>query len=141
MQHGLSMSSLRFHHIGIAVPDLDAAVASYEKLLGCRLIDGPYEDPVQKARVCFLNTPEAGHPTIECVAPASPDSHVHRLIGKGAGAYHLCYEVPDLAAALETARAAGCLLVSGPVPAVAFGGRSIAWLYAPSRTLLELVER
>lgn len=132
---------MRFHHIGIAVPDLDAAVATYEKLLGCRLADGPYEDPVQKARVCFLRASEAGHPVIECVAPSSPDSPVHRLISKSAGAYHLCYEVPDMTAALESARAAGCVLVSRPVPAVAFGGRAIAWLYAPNRTLLELVEQ
>ena len=32
------------------------------------------------------------------------------------------------------------MVVSGPVPAVAFGGRQIAWLYTPTRQLFELVE-
>jgi methylmalonyl-CoA/ethylmalonyl-CoA epimerase len=31
-------------------------------------------------------------------------------------------------------------MVSDPMPAVAFGGRRIAWLYTPTRQLLELVE-
>jgi methylmalonyl-CoA/ethylmalonyl-CoA epimerase len=33
-----------------------------------------------------------------------------------------------------------CLLLGDPVPAVAFGGRRIAWLYTPTRQLVELLE-
>ena len=45
-----------------------------------------------------------------------------------------------IAAALEHAKAQGCLLLRAPVPAVAFAGRPIAWLMAPTRQLIELVE-
>jgi len=44
-------------------------------------------------------------------------------------------------AALARARSCGCLVVAAPVPAVAFGGKRIAWLYAPTRQLLEFVEQ
>jgi methylmalonyl-CoA/ethylmalonyl-CoA epimerase len=42
--------------------------------------------------------------------------------------------------ALEHFRAQRCVVLGGPVPAVAFEGRKIAWLYTPARELIELVE-
>jgi methylmalonyl-CoA/ethylmalonyl-CoA epimerase len=33
-----------------------------------------------------------------------------------------------------------CIVVAKPVPAVAFQGRRIAWIYTPSRQLFEIVE-
>jgi hypothetical protein len=77
---------------------------------------------------------------IELVAPLNDQSPIKRLLGKGGGVYHLCYEAADLDSAIAKLVAAGCLVVSQPVPAVAFSGRRIAWLYSPLRQLFELVE-
>jgi methylmalonyl-CoA/ethylmalonyl-CoA epimerase len=135
------MVSLRFSHIGIAVPNIDQALAVYHGIFGYTVRSGPFVDPIQKASVCFIATSNDGDVRIELVAPANDDSPVHKLLGKGIGTYHLCYEVDDIAQALRHVRSHGCLVVSEPVPAVAFDGRRIAWFYTPTRQLTELVER
>jgi methylmalonyl-CoA/ethylmalonyl-CoA epimerase len=62
------------------------------------------------------------------------------LAKSGGGAYHLCFETSDIDQALVHAKNNGCMIVSPPVPAVAFGGRRIAWIFTRSRQLFELVE-
>jgi methylmalonyl-CoA/ethylmalonyl-CoA epimerase len=133
--------SLRFSHIGVAVPNLERALAVYHGIFGYTVRSGPFVDPIQKASVCFIATSSDGDVRIELVAPASDDSPVNKLLGKGVGTYHLCYEVDDIGEALKHVRSHGCLVVSEPVPAVAFEGRRIAWFYTPTRQLTELVER
>jgi len=134
----LSKTSFVFHHIGIAVMDLEAAVQTYRRGLGYQLAGGPYVDPVQKARVCFLSTP--GSPLLELVAPAGDGSRIENLVRRGSGAYHTAYEVTDVHTALDELRAIGWITVQKPVPAVAFGGRLICWLYAPTQHLVELIQ-
>ena len=70
--------------------------------------------------------------------PTSPVSAVLQR-GRG-GLYHVCYAVEDLEAQIEKFYQAGCAVVSGPNPAVAFGGRRVAFLYTPQDDLIELVE-
>lgn len=139
------MPDFSFHHLGVAVPDIAAALPHYERIFGMRLVDGPYDDPIQKVRVAFLKrdplAPNTTDPCIELVAPLSPDAPVNRYLAKDAGAYHLCYEVGAVEEAISTMRTQGCLLVAPPAPAVAFGGRRIAWLFTPTRQLVELLER
>jgi methylmalonyl-CoA/ethylmalonyl-CoA epimerase len=53
--------------------------------------------------------------------------------------YHLAYLVPSLRDAIETMREQRGKLVAGPMPAVAFGGREIAFVVLPNRLLVELV--
>ena len=135
------MTSLAFHHLGIVVADLDKALESYREIFGYELLRGPYDDPIQQVRVCFIGSDDAGHPELELVAPLNEKSPVKTLLDKGGGAYHVCYQTLNIEEALSDLRAKGCSIVSRPVPAVAFGGSRIAWLYTPSRQLLELVER
>jgi len=65
---------------------------------------------------------------------------VRATLKKGASAYHMCYEVPDIDAAIAHLSENECLTVSAPVPAVAFDQRRIAWLLTPSFQLIELIE-
>ncbi len=134
------MVPFRVDHIGVAVPDIDRALAQYADTLGYRLWRGPFDDPLQQARVAFIRTDIAGEPTLELVAPLDAGSQVQRVLAKGNSLYHICYEVPDIVAAIAHLRQEKCLLVSGPTPAIAYDGRPIAWLYTPSRQLTELVE-
>lgn len=133
------MVALKFNHIGVAVPAIAQAVESYRAIFNYSVLSGPFEDPIQKVSVCFMGS-GGGDVTIELVEPLSEDSPVSRALAKGIGAYHVCYEVRDLEQAMAHVRANGCLLLGKPVPAVAFGGRHIAWFYTPARQLVELVE-
>jgi methylmalonyl-CoA/ethylmalonyl-CoA epimerase len=131
----------RLHHLGVAVPAIEAALSTYRDLFGYALVSGPFHDPLQKVSVCFVGSGRPGDVLIELVEPADGQSPVNKTLAKGIGAYHVCYEVEDLEGALAGARARGCVIVSQPVPAVAFGGRRIAWIYTPTRQLVEYVER
>ena len=135
------MTSLRFSHMGVAVPSLEQALTTYQELFGYTVCSGPFDDPVQRVSVCFLKTGDLGEPTLELVAPNGKDSPVDQVLAKGIGAYHLCYEVDNIESALDYVRSKGCIVISKPVPAVAFEGRRIAWFYTPTRQLIELVEQ
>jgi methylmalonyl-CoA/ethylmalonyl-CoA epimerase len=129
-------------HVGVAVPSLDPAAESLAKLFGYKVVSGPFDDPIQKVAVNFLTTSDDDdHTEVELIAPLGEDSPIRSMLAKGGGgAYHLCFETNDLEAALSHAKNNGCILVSGPVPAVAFQNRRIAWIYTRSRQLFELVE-
>jgi methylmalonyl-CoA/ethylmalonyl-CoA epimerase len=129
-----------FNHVGVAVADIASVLAIYQGLLGYLLLSGPFDDPIQKVTVCFLRD-NSGGPIIELVAPFGANSPILKILKAGGGAYHLCYEATDLDAILSEFSARGCITVSEPMPAVAFSGRRIAWLYTPAKQLLELVER
>jgi len=128
----------RPHHLGIAVDELDTAIRFYTESLDFDLLSGPFDDPVQKVSVCFIGSADSGR--IELVAPLDKESPVNRYLTKEIGAYHICYEVSDLNQAVQDLAAQGCLSLGQPVPAVAFAGRRIAWLFTPTRHLLELLE-
>jgi len=131
----------RLLHVGVAVPALDPAAESLAALFGYRVVSGPFDDPIQKVTVNFLAQGKEDVAEIELIAPLSDDSPVKSMLNKGqGGAYHLCFETSDIEEALNHAKANGCIVVSGPVPAVAFDGRRIAWLFTRSRQLFELVE-
>jgi methylmalonyl-CoA/ethylmalonyl-CoA epimerase len=133
------MDDFVFHHVGIAVRDLASASDSMQKLFGYHVSSGPFDDPVQRVSVCFLT--RGGDDTVlELVAPLGPDSPITRTLEKGGGTYHVCYEVADINAAVEHMKAEGGLVLSDPVPAVAFEMRQIAWLMTPARLLVELVQ-
>jgi len=132
---------MKFRHLGVAVSKLEGTLQSYAQLFGYKLISGPFDDPIQKVSVCFLGSGDPDDAVVELVAPLTEDSPVKGVLARGGGAYHMCFETPRLDEALTDVLAKGCLLVSKPVPAVAFGGRRIAWIYTPTRQLIELLEQ
>ncbi len=141
MTDKISSPGFTLHHLGIAVVDLDQSVDFYSQAMGLKTVCGPFDDPIQKVRVSFLA--EAGRevPNLELICPLIEESPINGYLKKGIGAYHVCYEVSDIAATLNDLRAKGCLIISQPVPAVAFAGRKIAWCFTPTKHLVELLER
>jgi methylmalonyl-CoA epimerase len=135
------MAFLRFSHIGVAVPSIKQALVTYQAVFGYVVLSGPFDDPIQQVSVCFLGTGEPGDLTMELVEPLGSDSPVTKVLARGIGAYHICYEVDDMEAALKYVRSKSCIVVSKPVPAIAFKGKRISWFYTPTRQLVELVER
>lgn len=132
--------ALRLHHVGILVREIEPAAARYVRRMGCGVRTAILHDPAQTADVQFLALPD-GLTLLELVAPDGPDSRLARAAAQGGGLHHLCYATPDLGGTVRDWRAHGFFLVREPVPAVAFGGRRIAWLMSADHVLIELVEQ
>ena|ERR1700712_337398 len=141
MVEGISELGFKLLHVGVAVKAIGPTTEALEKLFGYHVVSGPFDDPIQKVSVNFLSAGENDNVEIELIAPLTEDSPITSILAKnGGGAYHLCFETIDIDKAVKHAKDNGCIIVSQPVPAVAFEGRRIAWIYAPSRQLFELVE-
>lgn len=89
----------------------------------------------------FFHGCNAADPLIELVEPAEPGSPVTRFLELGGGLHHLCYEVDDLASHLDFRKSVRNIVIRFPVPAVAFGGRRIAWAISKDKLLMEFLER
>ena len=122
--------------MGVAVPDIAAALAFYRDVLG--LTPGPPET-ADGATIVSLTL---GESAVELLSSQDPDSPIARFLAKrGAGIHHICYRVPDLDHALDACRAGGYTLVD-EVPRRGAGGRRIAFVHpkATAGILLELTE-
>jgi len=97
------------------------------------------KDAVQGVRVSFVHPADPASPAIELIEPSGPCSHLEPFLARGGGLHHLCFEVPDLEEALSAVRDQN-KLVKPPCPAVAFGGRRIAWVCTRFGLLLEYLE-
>jgi methylmalonyl-CoA/ethylmalonyl-CoA epimerase len=126
-----------FHHVGVAVPDIEAALDYYVKLFGFEQIAEPVEVPPQKVRVCFIRA-EPGV-MIELVEGIGEGSPVSAMVEHGAKAYHLCYQVEDLDDAVRRLKAGGCLPIRR-FELRAHGLRRFAFLLTPDQQLFELCE-
>jgi methylmalonyl-CoA/ethylmalonyl-CoA epimerase len=126
----------RIAHVGVAVPDLDAALAFYRDVLGVTPRAPEAADGAAIASLPF------GEADVELLAPLAPDGPIARFLARrGPGIHHICYRVPDLDAALRACRAAGYRLVD-EAPRIGAGGRRIAFVHpkATAGILLELTE-
>ena len=90
----------RLNHVGVAVPDMDAAIAFWRDTMGASQICEPFDMPEQGVRVCFVDTPNGGT-QVELLSPLSDQSPVSSFLAKNplGGQHHLCFEVPDIASA------------------------------------------
>ena len=121
-------------HIGIAVSDLEAGIAFYEKL-GLKL-ESIEEVPSQKVKVAFF---PCGDTRIELLAPTAEDSPVAKYIEKkGEGVQHIAFAVDDLPAELAAKETDGILLIDKE-PRPGAHGAEIAFLH-PKSTLGVLIE-
>jgi methylmalonyl-CoA/ethylmalonyl-CoA epimerase len=132
---------LKLHHIGFVVASIAESAESLALSLGAVWDKKTVFDPVQKVHVTFFQGRNPLDPWIELVEPDGPESPVTRFLERGGGLHHLCYEVKDLDAHLQFCQTVGTLVIRPPVPAVAFGGRRIAWAKAKKRLLVEFLER
>jgi methylmalonyl-CoA epimerase len=128
---------IKIDHLGIAVRDLEAAIATY-KTLGLAAED-VCEVPSERVRVAFL---PIGESRLELLAPTSPDSPIARFLEKRKGLHHVCFLVDDLDAALADLKARGVALLDQQPRPGAFGSR-VAFLHpsAGDGVLLELKEK
>jgi len=129
------------HHLGFVVPSISAVAEEFAASISARWDGEIIHDPIQRVRVAFFSAVDARNPVFELVEPASDVSPVGNFLKKGGGLHHVCYEIDDLESGLREARGVGLVIVADPTPAVAFGGRRIAWVCSKRRLLVELLER
>lgn len=123
-------------HIGVAVPDVDAALRFYRDVLQVPT-RGPEE--ADGAKIVHL---EFGESEVELLEPIVADSPIGRFLAKrGPGIHHICYRVPDLDAALAACTAQGYTLIDA-TPRTGAGGCRIAFVHPKSTdgVLIELTE-
>jgi len=130
-----------FHHVGFVVASIQESVQGIAKSIAAEWDGEIIHDPLQAVRVTFLRRKHASDPLLELVEPVGDKSPVLAFLKRGGGLHHLCYQVDQLEKQLESDRSNGGLVVRPPLPAVAFGGRRIAWLYTKEKLLIEYLER
>jgi methylmalonyl-CoA/ethylmalonyl-CoA epimerase len=128
----------RIDHIGVAVDDLDSAIALYEGQLGMPL---QHRETVEQFGVeaALLGIGDAH---VELLSPTDPESAVGRFIERsGPGLHHVAYQTGDIDAALEQARSEGLRLIDEE-PRVGIRNSRVAFVHPKSTggVLTELVE-
>lgn len=98
----------RLDHIGIAVADVQAALAFYRDALGLH-VEPPEDVESQRVRATFI---PVGEPALELLEATAPESAIARYVEKrGPGIHHITLRVDDIAAALAQLKARGVRLV------------------------------
>jgi methylmalonyl-CoA/ethylmalonyl-CoA epimerase len=116
------------HHLGVAVDDLDEALATYAQLFGAEVehqatVDG------QGVRAASLRI---GEGRVELLEPTGDDTPVGRFLAKrGPGMHHVAYEVADVRATLEELAGAGADLIDD-APREGLFGLEVAFVHPDS---------
>ena len=102
------MSVRGIHHVGVAVSDLDEAIATYERLFGARVEHRGALAAQGVEAVSLL----VGESRVELVVPTAEDSPVARFLAtRGPGMHHVAYQTDDVREALGELSAAGAELI------------------------------
>jgi methylmalonyl-CoA/ethylmalonyl-CoA epimerase len=135
-----TVDGLVLDHVGYAVADIRAYLDRFViPVLRPASIGLTIEDPIQKVRIAFVTLADGNR--IELIEPASESSPIRSLLKKGgSGLYHVCYATPRMQEVIDRFKAQGSIVVRGPVPAAAMGGRNVTFLFTPSHDLIELVD-
>lgn len=123
-------------HVGVAVQNLDEALAFYRDVLGLE------PRPAERADGATVVSVALGDTEVELLASDDPESPIGRFLARrGPGIHHLCYRVPDLEAAMARCRAKGFRLID-EAPRPGAHGRSVAFLHpkGTAGVLLELTD-
>jgi methylmalonyl-CoA/ethylmalonyl-CoA epimerase len=129
----------RIDHIAIAVQNLDSAIDTWTKLLGCdRSAVTIHEVPSEKVRAAFI---PAGQTKIELLEPLGDDGPIAKFLSKnGEGMHHIALATDGIEA--EAGRVASLGLPPLGEVSQGAGGKKIVFIHPrqTNRVLVELVE-
>jgi len=98
----------KIHHIGVVVPNLEAAKAFWCDALGLPLTKSAVVQD-QGVKAALL---QAGETEIELLEPLNPENGVGKFLARrGGGLHHLCFETDDVERELDAARQKGIQLI------------------------------
>ncbi len=125
-------------HVGVAVENIDAALALYRDQLGMGLVhrETVTEQGVDAALL------DVGDSHVELLAPLGPDTAVGKFLARrGAGLHHVAYRVESVQDMLDACAAAGLRLIDSQ-PRVGIRGSRVAFLHPASTggVLTEIVQ-
>lgn len=134
------MKVTHIDHVGIAVADLDAAIALYESAYGMRCVHTEVNEE-QGVREAMLEVGDSGS-YIQLLSPLTPDSTIGRFLDKGGpGIQQMAYRVDDIDEVSAHLREQGMrLLYDAPKGGTA--GSRVNFIHPKSSggVLVELVE-
>lgn len=150
----MSVPGLRgTEHVGLTVPDLEAGVAFFEEVLGCRrvmedlTVDGSAPgmaamlgvEPRARARLAFLRCGNGSN--LELFEYDAPDQATRPPRNSDVGGHHLCFYVDDMDAAVAYLRSRGVEVAGEPERVTDGPSAGTSWVYfrAPWGLQLELV--
>jgi methylmalonyl-CoA/ethylmalonyl-CoA epimerase len=100
----------RIDHVGLAVHDLDAAIAFYERTFGVRVVHQEINED-QGVREAMLAVGDSGS-CIQLLAPLTPESTIAKFLDRnGEGVQQVAYGVDDIDATSAELRSRGLRLL------------------------------
>lgn len=130
----------KLNHIAIAVPDLEAATATYRDTLGAD-VSPPQDVPEHGVTVVFVNLPNT---KVELLHPLGDNSPIAAFLAKNTsgGIHHVCYEVKDIIAARDKLVSSGARVLGDGNPKIGAHGKPVLFLHPKDfcGTLVELEE-
>lgn len=128
----------RLNHVAIAVPDLEAATATYRDVLGAKVSE-PVPQPAHGVTVVFVELPNT---KIELLHPLGEKSPIQGFLDKNAsgGIHHVCYEVDDIIAARDKLKTEGMRVLGDGEPKIGAHDKPVLFLHPKdfNGTLVEL---
>ena len=134
------MKVTHIDHVGIAVADLDAAIAFYEKTYGMRCAHVEVNEE-QGVREAMMEVGDSGS-YVQLLSPLNPDTTIGKFLDKnGPGIQQMAYRVDDLDAVSEHLRSEGLRLLYDN-PRTGTAGSRVNFIHPKSAggVLVELVE-
>jgi methylmalonyl-CoA/ethylmalonyl-CoA epimerase len=128
----------RIDHIGVAVEDLDAAIALHETTYGMALV---HREVVAEQGVEAVLL-DVGENHVELLRPLSEDTPVGKfLASRGPGLHHVAYQVPDIEATLAALKQEGARLID-ETPRTGIRDSRVAFVHPKSSggVLTEIVQ-
>ena len=128
----------RIDHIGVAVADLEAAIALHADTYGM-VVAHRETVAAQGVEAVLL---DVGENHVELLRPLGDETPVGRFLARrGPGLHHVAYQVADIEAALADLRTAGVRLID-EAPRTGIRGSRVAFLHpsASGGVLTEIVQ-
>ena len=134
------MKVTHIDHVGIAVADLDEAIAFYEKTYGMRCVHTEVNEE-QGVREAMLEVGDSGS-YIQLLSPLGPDTTIGRFLDKsGPGIQQMAYRVDDIDEVSDHLRSQGLRLLYDE-PKTGTAGSRVNFIHPKSSggILVELVQ-
>ena len=132
---------MHFEHIGVAVSNIKESLSVFNNLFELKKeVSEIYEDIFQNIKISFFCFAGVKIELIESL-DSSKKSPVDNIIEKNMSYYHLCFRTGCIEDEISQLVEKGAIVVTEPIPSLAFSNRRIAFLYVNHLGLIELVEK
>ena len=133
----MAIGEFEFHHIGVAVRDINKDFATFS-FLGYTRSSDVFEDEEQGIQGLFIEA--KGQPRLELLADLDGRATISPVLESGNKMYHFAYTVSDIEKALDVFIKAKAKVVS-PLKQSTYFGKRICFLLLPNMYMIELVEK